>query len=253
MPLPTWIPAALSSETQALSATCWRAVESQYAVATMTLVDDADEQELLEEILEDSKPPVPEECRRLHYLLFTPFCYSVRSESRFHRAGDRAGIFYAALEVRTALAEVAFHRLLFFAESPRTPWPDRIIAFTVFSARVRTERAIDLAASPFDEAAELWRHPVEYAACQALAEQARERGVEAIRYASVRDPLGGVNLALLTCNAFAARKPGSMHEWFMRINEHGVMLRRAYGDDHLQFTPDTFAADPRIAAMNWQR
>lgn len=253
MPLPTWIPAALSSEKRAFATTCWRAVESQYAVATMTLVDDADEQALLEEILEESKPQKPEECEGLHYLLFTPFRYSVHSESRFHCKGDRAGIFYAAMEVRTALAEVAFHRLLFFAESPATPWPERAIALTVFSTRVRTKKAIDLTAPPFDEAADLWCHPVDYAPCQALANDARKEGIEVIRHASVRDPAGGVNLALLACHAFATREPDDMHEWFMRINERGIMLIRGIGDDRLQFTPDTFASDPRIAGMNWQR
>ena len=41
----------------------------------MSLVDTLEEQALLEEVLDDSKPAVPEDCRNLHYLLFTPFRY----------------------------------------------------------------------------------------------------------------------------------------------------------------------------------
>ena len=41
----------------------------------MTLVDSLEEQALLEQVLDDSKPAVPEGCRHLDYLLFTPFRY----------------------------------------------------------------------------------------------------------------------------------------------------------------------------------
>ena len=44
-------------------------------VSTLKLVDTLAEQALLEDILEESKPPVPPECRHLHYLLSTPFRY----------------------------------------------------------------------------------------------------------------------------------------------------------------------------------
>ena len=37
----------------------WRGVEAQHVIATMKLVDNADEQQLLEELLETSKPAPP--------------------------------------------------------------------------------------------------------------------------------------------------------------------------------------------------
>ena len=91
----------------------------------MALVDTLAEQHLLEELLERSKPPVPPECRGLHYLLATPFRYGAPypAGSRFRRAGLTPGVFYASQAPETAVAEMAFHRLLFFAESPGTPWP----------------------------------------------------------------------------------------------------------------------------------
>ncbi len=52
----------------------WRAVEAQHRVATLRLVDTLDEQALLAEILEASKPRLPPAYRALHHLLSTPFC-----------------------------------------------------------------------------------------------------------------------------------------------------------------------------------
>ncbi len=48
-----------------------RLVESQEQVATLQLVDTLEEQALLEELLESSKPPVPADAEPLHYLLKT--------------------------------------------------------------------------------------------------------------------------------------------------------------------------------------
>ena len=50
-------------------------VEAQHVVSTLKVVDTLAEQERLERLLEETKPLVPPECRRLHYLLSTPFRY----------------------------------------------------------------------------------------------------------------------------------------------------------------------------------
>ena len=252
MSLPTWIPAALSSEAKAFSAVCWRAVESQYAPATMALVDDLPEQEVLEEILEESKPPVPAECNELHYLLFTPFRYSVQYHSRFHAKGE-PGVFYASLAEHTALAEAVFYQLLFHAESPQTPWPEKPVEFTLFSVKVSAEQAIDLTRPPFVAEDALWTDPLDYTACQQLARAARERELDAIQYRSVRDPQGGNNIVLFHCHAFEEEKPSEMRNWHLRFSAHGIMALREYAADRLQFTRDDFANDPRIASLNWER
>ena len=118
MPSTTWRRAALSSNARALSGLCWRIVEAQHHVSTLKLVDTLDEQRLLEGLIEGTKPMVPPECRHLHYLLFTPFRYGAvyPNGSRFRRAGITEGVFYAAEAVESAIAEMTFHRLLFFAE-----------------------------------------------------------------------------------------------------------------------------------------
>ena len=175
MSSPIWTPAALSSELKPYERRVWRLVEAQHHVSTLKLVDSLAEQSALENLIEKAKPLVPVECRGLHYLLSTPFRYDAPYPvgSRFRRAGRTAGVFYAAEAPETAVAEMAFYRLLFFAESPSTPWPVNPSEYTAFSAAVRTERALDLTLAPLAADHSLWRDPVEYGPCQVLADMGR--------------------------------------------------------------------------------
>jgi RES domain len=228
-------------------------VEAQHHVATLKLVDSLAEQRALEDLIEASKPAVPPECRHLDYLLHTPFRYGpYRTGSRFRRAGLTEGVFYAAETPATAVAEIAFHRLLFFAESPDTPWPVNAAEYTCFAAAFATKRAIDLTGEPFAASHGVWMHPTEYGPCQTLADVARGAGVEAIRYASVRDP-GAHNLALLTCRVFTRRRPVSLQTWRIHLGPHGAQAICEAPRLGLSFDRASLAADPRIAALRWER
>src|SRR5262245_30655111 len=123
---------------------CWRAVEAQHHVSTAKLTDTAAEQARLEQLIEEAKPAVPEDCRHLHFLLATPFRYGAPypSGSRFRRAGLTLGIFYGSELSNTAITELTFHRLLFFAESPDTPWPTITGEYTAFEVEYATGRAL---------------------------------------------------------------------------------------------------------------
>jgi hypothetical protein len=250
----TWTPAALSSERRRLSGTCWRTVEAQHRVSTMKIVDTLDEQNLLETLLEGTKPPVPPECRQLHYLLSTPFRYEAPypSGSRFRRAGFSSGVFYGSAVPTTSVAEVAFHRLLFFADSPETPWPTNAGEYTVFSVRFRTAAGLDLTEPPISAEHERWTDRTDYTACQDLADRAREARLEVLKYRSARAD-GGVNLALLTCNAFAARQPQSRQTWRIHLGAHGVRALCDFPETRLEFDRLPWAADPRIARLTWER
>ena len=228
-------------------------VEAQHIVSTMALVDTLEEQALLEQILDDSKPAVPVECRHLHYLLFTPFRYAALypAGSRFRRPGMTPGVFYASQLPTTAVAELAFRRLLFFAESPSTPWPANAAQYTCFQIAYSGRTGIDLTRSPFARDASKWTAPVDYRHCHALADAARDAHVDVIRYQSAR--ASGVNIALLSCKAFAEPAPLEPHTWRLHFGAIGV---RAIGDlpEHrLAFDRDAFASDPRIAGLNWDR
>jgi len=230
-------------------------VEAQHVVSTLKIVDTLAEQERLEQLLEESKPPVPPECRRLHYLLSTPFRYGAPYPrgSRFRRAGLTPGVFYASQTVTTAVAEMAFARLLFFAESSATPWPANAIEHTAFQVRFHTKTGLDLAAAPFDCERAHWTDPADYEKCQALAETARVAGVQVIRYRSARDTAGGLNIALLTCAAFSALAPLERQTWRLHFDSGGVRALCQFPERRLSFDTAAFAADPRIAALEWKR
>jgi hypothetical protein len=253
MSLPIWTPAALSSEAVRLDGKFWRMVEAQHRVSTLKVVDTLQEQSLLEDLIEETKPRIPLECRHLHYLLATPFRYGsiYPYGSRFRRAGRTMGVYYAGETVLTAVAEMAFYRLLFFAESPDTPWPHDAAEYTAFAAAIRTDRAVDLTRPPLDRDAAAWTHPTDYAACQAIADVARAAGMEAIRYRSARDPKGA-NVALLRCRGFARPKPLEPHTWRIRLGSFGVQAICEFPEKRIEFSRTAFA-DPRLAGLRWER
>lgn len=255
MSSPTWTPDALSSEARAYAGACWRLVEAQHRVSTLRLVDNLAEQEVLEELLEDSKPAVPPECRHLDYLLATPFRYGAPYPvgSRFRRAGRTPGVYYGAEHPETAVAEMAFYRVLFFAESPGTPWPDDAAEYTAFSAELGSDAAIDLTVEPLVRDRARWTHPTDYEPCQALADTAREAGLELIRYESVRDPDGRANLAVFVCRAFRRPQPVERQTWWIRLGAGGVQAIREHPRQGIEFGHDVFAHDPRIAELDGDR
>lgn len=255
MSSPTWTPSALASERRRLSGRVWRAVEAQHRVSTMKLVDTLAEQARLEDILESSKPQVPGGCRHLHYLLSTPFRYGAPypTGSRFRRAGQTPGVFYGSRTSATAIAEMAFHRLLFFAHSPATPWPANPGEYTVFASEIRTRAALDLSKPPFDREHHRWTHCSDYAVCQDLADGARASGIEVVAYPSARDPGQGLNLAVLTCAAFAAPEPSERQTWRLDLGPSGARALCAFPEARLEFDRAAFARDARVAAMTWER
>lgn len=255
MSFSTWTPDALLSNARHDSGSGWRVVEAQHFVSTTKLTDSAEEQRRLEELIEDSKPVIPEECRYLHYLLFTPFRYGAPYPygSRFRAAGLSLGVFYGAVLPQTAIAEVAFHRLLFYAESPATPWPSEPGEFSVFSVEYATGRALDLTLAPLSAAADVWTHPTDYAPCQQLAERARTAGVDLIKYQSARDPDRGLNLAILSCRAFTKHEPVSRQSWRIQLSAGGVRAVCEFPRMFLDFDREAFARDPRMSTMTWDR
>ena len=248
----TWTPAALSSEGRSLSGSCWRLVEAQHKISTLKFVDTVEEQQVLEQLIEDTKPALPDECAGLHYLLSTPFRYGAVYPigSRFRRAGLTEGVFYAAETPETAVAEIVFYRLLFFAESPGVPWPANASEYTAFSVSYATRKGIDLTKGKLAKDRAHWTHPTDYSACQVLADAARTAGIQVIRYESVRDPKRGYNLALLTGRAFSQRKPSGQQTWHIRLSDAGAQAVCEAPSSGITFRWASFSADPRIAGSD---
>lgn len=226
----TWTPTALAAEARRWAGEGWRVVEAQHAAATMKLVDSVEEQVLLEDLLEAAKPPLPAATRGLHYLLATPFRYPpLPRGSRFRAAGE-PGVFHAAERLATACAELGYWRWRFLRDAPALTRIDAV-AHTAFKAGFRV-LAIDLRKPPLVRDARHWRDPDSYAATQELARRTREAGVEAIRYASVRDPRHGGCVALLTPAGFAAKSPrGTPQTWWLSVRPDRALWVRG-GERH---------------------
>ena len=225
------------SAARPLSATPWRIVEAQHRVPTMRLVDTLDEQRTLEDLLETSKPPMPAESAKLHYLLATPFRYPAPPPfgSRFRGIGD-PGVWYGADVVETALAEVAYWRLRFLADSPATP-DLTPVPHTAFRASIAGS-TIALQRAPFERQRRQWEEPSSYIATQALARVAREAGVALIRYRSVRDPEHRAAVAVLTPKAFRKSEPLEQRTWLIKVGRAQVLAESDLGRERLSFAPE---------------
>ena len=229
----TWTPHAVASEAFRWDGTIWRIVESQHVASTMKVVDDADEQAVLEALLEGSKPLIPREAAHLDYLLATPFRYWPRpGGSRFRAVGD-PGVFYGAEDVRTAAAEVGYWRWRFLKDAVSLA---RLgpVPHTAFSAEIGT-LVIDLQAPPFSSQARLWEDPADYASTQALASVAREAKLGAIQYRSVRASAPAWCMAVLEPGAFAKPAPNPVQQtWYLAVSPEQVTWRSTAGESFMQ-------------------
>lgn len=225
-----------------------RMVESQQQIATMALVDSLEEQALLEELLESSKPPLPEVASELHYLLKSPFRYPpLKWGSRFGRTHEPS-LFYGALSVETALAETAYYRLLFWQGMQDAP-PSGLIRSEHCSFEVRyiTAQGVRLQQPPFDQWLEVLTDTHNYRACQALGSEMREAGVQAFEYRSARCPRQGLNVALFTPQAFREVRPRRMMPWLCETSEGSVAFKKAHEiAEPIRFPRELFAQDGRL-------
>ncbi|MDP2829011.1 MAG: RES family NAD+ phosphorylase [Sulfuricellaceae bacterium] len=227
MPANIWTPTALASEALPWEGGGWRAVEAQHKVATMTLAHGSlFDQNLLENILEEVKPILPTDAQGLHWLLSTPFrYYPLAGGSRFRRRND-PGVFYGAEDRETASAESGYWRLHMWMDSEGLSKRQKAVPITLFEFRAAADKSIDLTKPPLSAERKIWAAPDNYSSTQLLADNAREAGVEAIRYSSVRNP-GGYCLALMTPQVFRrVEEPywNSQQTWTLLIEPPNLVV-----------------------------
>ena len=222
----SWEPSWLSAHSADLCMEgAWRGVETQYIAASMKLVDTLEEQDVLERMLEDNKPPLPQTASK-HYLILSPFRYFPQHSSRF-RPANQSGLWYGSSTLEGACSEIAYWRMRFLLDSVGLARDGELVTeHTFFQATVRG-RAIDLTAAPWADLAHLWKHSSDYSATHALAAAALANdGITWIRYESVRAP---------TCALAAALTPDAVHaesdaleksrqEWTCKTTKDGVMM-----------------------------
>ncbi|MGO8994991.1 MAG: RES family NAD+ phosphorylase [Polyangiaceae bacterium] len=200
-----WTRCAASSKPRRLKLKANRVVESQYVISTRKLVTTDDEQQLLESLIDKVKPPIPAGMDHLHPLLFTPFRHPpLRWGSRFGTRAER-GIWYGAITLPTAFAEVAYYRLVFL-EGTKADLAPVTVELSAFTASVDAKRGVDLSRPPFAAYEARFCSKKSYAESQPLGSDMRAAGIEAFTFRSARDPGRGLNVALLT-PCFARPRP----------------------------------------------
>ncbi len=242
-----WTQCAGRTRVRPLAGDAWRVVEPQHQVATRKLVDSDAEQQLLEELIESTKPPLGE--GRLHFLLTTPFRYPpLRHGSRFGTRAQR-GIWYGSVAPRTAFAETAYYRLLFL-EGTAAELAPLHVELSAFRASFRSDRGVDLAALPFAEFRDRISSPVDYREPQRLGYEMREAGVHVFRYWSARDRQGGLNVGLFTPKAFSSRKPSVPETWSCVVARDSVEMTKkdVFVRASFRFGRGEFEVDGRLPA-----
>jgi hypothetical protein len=224
-------------------------VEAQHLTSTRKLVDSADEQALLETMIDRAKPPAPHgpEFEGLHFLLATSFRYPpLRHGSRFGSRFERS-LWYGSKERRTVFAEASYYRLVFLEGTAALLGPLHV-DLSAFRVPVRTRRGVDLTTPPFDAHRDAISSPLRYDRSQALGAAMREAGVEAFRFRSARDAGGGVNLALFTPRAFAAKRPEALETWTCSASRERVEFQRKdfFERTVLAFPREPFLVDGRL-------
>lgn len=241
-----WAGCRATAEPRPLGGEILRLVESQEQVATNRLVSTLAEQELLEALLEASKPRLPAAAARLDYLLATPFRYPpLRYGSRFGGRHEPS-LFYGARTLTTVLAEAAYYRFVFWQgmrEPPRAPLRTQ---HTLFGARIRARRAYLLHLPPFDAYRSELASRDAYGPTQALGQALREAGADGIEYVSARDVASGLNVALFTPAVFAQARPTFKEEWLCETRSESVAFYARRDEGLRTFPLSQFTVNSRL-------
>ena len=181
-----------------INETPWRVVESQSVLTSRNLVDTVEEYDVLEEMLECSKPIID---KTKDYLIFTPFRYPpLKYGSRFGRKFEPS-LWYGSLDEETALSEVAYYRLLFLHQTAADLGFVNV-SLTAFQALLKTKKGINLCAAPFNQYKDKISAKNNYDNSQEIGAEMRQAGIEGFVYWSARSLKQGKNIAAFTPNVF---------------------------------------------------
>jgi len=207
-----------------------RVVESQEQIATNQLVDSLEEQKQLEEMLEQSKPALPDDTKILHYLLSTPFRYPpLMHGSRF---GSRfePSLFYASKKLATAFAETAFYRFYFWNGMVEASHSGKYVTeHTVFKASYYSASSLKLQLPPFNDYKATLTDPSYYRETQQLGNDMRLNGIKAFEYVSARDIDEGENIALFHSTVLTSKKPKDQQQWLCETTPEKVSFSTKNG------------------------
>lgn len=213
------------NQTHKIEVAPWRVVEAQHISSSRDLVDTREEHDLLEELLEEVKPPI---ANQKHYLIFTPFRYPpLKYGSRFGRDYEKS-LWYGSIELETAFAEVAYYRLKFFDDtSAALEYIE--IPVTAFKAFIKTSKGIDLTSAPFNAYKDKISNKEDYKFSQTLGTDMRDAGIDAFLFDSARTKEFGKNIAAYTPDVFIKKNNqyiANMQNWRCLANKNLVEFIR---------------------------
>lgn len=134
--------------------------------ATSKLVDSLEEQSILEELIESTKPVLAKKLSELHPLLRTPFRYlPLKHGSHFGKRTEHS-LWYGSLQLNTAWAEKAFYRFNFLRASQVGYGTVEIL--TVLAVQIKIGKGINLTDHPFCNYTEIISSPISYELRQPL-------------------------------------------------------------------------------------
>ncbi|MBB5210607.1 RES family NAD+ phosphorylase [Microbulbifer hydrolyticus] len=237
----------------------YRIIESQEEVATRSLVDSLQKQEVLENLLEQSKPARLPGSEDLHYLLATPFRYPpLPWGSRFGGTAE-SGIFYGSKTITTVLSEAAYYRLLFLGDMEVSPAAAVTSYHQVFSAKYCADPGVRLQSESWQQHWPHLTHPSEYTFCQQLGTQLRECGIRGVESPSARAlnagisqlPVSGgegINVALFDPEALLRRPPTIEAEVTAESSRDSVsfLVKSGNGVDSVSFQKDLFLSSGEL-------
>lgn len=215
----------------------WRVVELQEKTSTRKLVDSIEEQKVLEEIIEESKPGLLNSQSSYHPLLYTPFRYPpLKNGSRFGKKTEPS-LWYGSLTPETAMAEKAYYLLAFINASDGN-FGTIISNITIFSVKLSISKGIELNKDPFLQYKDEISSPISYEISQLLGQKMRESDIDGFMFISARDAKSGVNIGLFNMESFANKKPNSnsFQTWQCNTNKTVVEFIRVGSVEDQVFT-----------------
>jgi len=213
-----------------ISGSMFRIVESQEQVATMGLVDSLEEQLLLEQMIEETKPK--DENKDIHYLLSTPFRYPPLEWGSRFGSKTEASLFFGSKSITTLMCEAAYYRFVFWMGMSTPPSSKLRTQHTVLLIDYKSKYGAQLQLDPFVQYKSVLIDPNNYKATQKLGNAMRVFGIKAFEYISARDPEERVNVALFDIEALASKKPVDTTQWFCETDGDQVLFRC----DHIRFS-----------------
>ncbi len=219
-----------------------RIVEAQEINATYQLVDSIDEHEILEQLIESSKPKIPYDMRGYHYLLSTPFRYPpLNYGSRFGSVHEPS-LLYGSISESTCIAECAFYRLNFFHSMVQPPTVIKA-QHTLFTAGFRSSAVIDLSSLAFSKYNSQITNKTDYTFTQNLGSFLRDNGFNCLLYPSARDPDLGINVGLFNPEPLKDKKPISIAEWYSQVTRERVQFKSIRNNRSYHYDISIFADD----------